>query len=64
MANQRKPDKKQVTLWVTPEEKRVILKACEQSNLNMSDLIKAAVLRMLTEEDPNANRDKRQHNNN
>lgn len=64
MPNQRKANKKQVTLWVTPEEKMIIAKACEQSGLNASDLIKTAVLRMLIQkEEKHEGSDRQQQNN-
>ena len=41
--NQRKKDKTQFSLWMTPEEREILVRAAEKRNMTMSDLLKILV---------------------
>jgi len=41
--NQRKKDKTQYSLWMTPEEREMLVRAVERRSMSMSDLLKMLV---------------------
>ena len=41
--NQRKKDKTQFSLWMTPEEREMLVRAAEKRNMPMCDLLKMLV---------------------
>lgn len=64
MPNKRKKDKRNINVWLTPEEKSQLESVAEQLNLSMSDLIKLAIeteakrLGLNTKEEKGANNEK------
>ena len=41
--NQRKKDKTQFCLWMSPEEREMLVRAAEKRNMSMSDFLKMLV---------------------
>ena len=41
--NQRKKEKTQFSLWMTPEEREMLVRAAEKRSMTMSDLLKMLV---------------------
>ena len=41
--NQRKKGKTQFSIWMTPEEREMLVRAAERHNMSMSDLLKMLV---------------------
>lgn len=54
MPNKRDDDKKQVAFWLSHQEREMLEKAAQIHGMNMTDLVKAAVAKMLLEDTPDA----------
>ena len=54
MPNKRDDDKKQVAFWLSHQEREMLEKAAQMHGMNMTDLVKAAITKMLLEDAPNA----------
>ena len=54
MPNKREDSKKQVAFWLSPQERKMLKKAAQIHGMNMTDLVKAAITKMLLEDTPDA----------
>lgn len=54
MPNKRDDDKKQVAFWLSHQEREMLEKAAQMHGMNKTDLVKAAITKMLMEDEPNA----------
>lgn len=54
MPNKRDDNKKQVAFWLSLQEREMLEKAAQIHGMNMTDLVKAAIAKMLMEDAPNA----------
>ncbi len=50
MPNQRKQDKKQIGLWLSPKELKRVEEAAARYNVNKSDLLKLAIKSLLSDD--------------
>lgn len=67
MPNKRDDNKKQVAFWLTVQEREMLERVAALHRMNMTDLVKLAIAKMLMEGDKNdeggrADDDKNQHN--